>query len=70
MRMTLADFMMSHSLDRVRGRVYIRIYGRKGTLLMTDEVILKYSEYIVQGLGTDKNANLFIIIYHDRKNVV
>ena len=70
MNETLADFMMMYKLDSVRGRVYLRFCGRLGTLLLNDEILLKYSEYIVYGLGTDKQANLFIYVKEDRRRVI
>lgn len=70
MNETLADFMMMYKLDGVRGRVYIRICGRLGTLLLNDEVLLKYSEYMIYGFGTDKTANLFIYVKKNERRII
>lgn len=70
MNETLGDFMMMYKLDSVRGKVFIRFYGRRGTIFLDDEALLKYSEYLVYGFGTDKMANLYIYIKQDNRRFI
>lgn len=69
-KLTLADFYMDYDFVQVRGLIKLKILGVKNLRVLTDDLLLFYQDWQVQGFATNLHGDLVIKLFKNERNII